>query len=83
MANATVPMPKWHWRTFPVYFAFAVGGFIGLYTALLAEATSNSNVWLVVFGFWAVLLGFGFSRITSRWLIGHNWGPAARRARKK
>lgn len=79
-------MPKWHWRTFPVYFAFALGGFVGLYMAIIAQAASdegNDIGWLLAFGFWAILLGFGLSRITSRWLISHNWGPAARRARKR
>ncbi len=74
-------MPKWDWRTFPVYFAFSLGGFIGLYMGLVAGATSNSIVSLVAFTVWAILLGFGFSRITSRWMISHNWGK--RRMKKR
>jgi hypothetical protein len=66
-----------------VYFAFALGGFVGLYMGLIAGATDNSNVQLVVFMVWAILLGFGFSRLTSRWMISRNWGPAARRSRKR
>jgi hypothetical protein len=67
-------MPKWDWRTFPVYFAFSLGGFIGLYMGLIAGSTANNTVSLVVFTVWAILLGFGFSRITSRWMMSHNWG---------
>jgi hypothetical protein len=75
-------MPRWQWRTFPVYFAFSLGGFLGLYMGLIASATSET-VQLVFFMVWAILLGFGFSRITSRWMISRNWGPVARRARKR
>jgi len=75
-------MPRWQWRTFPVYFAFALGGFIGLYMGLIAAA-ANETVQLVFFMLWAILLGFGFSRVTSRFMISRNWGPAARRARKR
>ena len=67
-------MPAWHWRTFPVYFAFSVGGFLGLYMGLIAGATANSTVQLVFFVVWALLLGFGFSRLTSRWMLSHSWG---------
>lgn len=74
-------MPNWEWRTFPVYFAFSLGGFIGLYMGLVAGATSNNTVSLIVFTVWAILLGFGFSRITSRWMMSHNWGR--RRTRKR
>ncbi len=69
-----LPMPKWHWRTFPVYFAFSVGGFLGLYMGLIAGATGNGTVQLVFFVTWALLLGFGFSRITSRWMMSRSWG---------
>ncbi|MGE0598890.1 MAG: hypothetical protein AB7J35_03580 [Dehalococcoidia bacterium] len=79
-SQQAIPMPKWEWRTFPVYFAFSLGGFIGLYMGLVAGATSNNTVSLIVFTVWAILLGFGFSRITSRWMMSHNWG---RRATKK
>ena len=78
--HQAIPMPKWEWRTFPVYFAFALGGFIGLYMGLVVGATSNDMVSLIAFTFWAILLGFGFSRLTSRWMLSHNWGR--RRAKK-
>ena len=55
-----------------VLLAFALGGFLGLYSGLLAPIGSGANY--VVFAFWAVLLGFGFSRITSRWMVSRNWG---------
>ena len=77
-----LPMPVWRWRTFPVYFAFSVGGFLGLYMGLIAGATSNSTVTMVAFVFWAILLGFGFSRFTSRWMMSKGWARQ-RAARKK
>src|SRR4029079_14603741 len=76
-------LPVWHWRTFPVYFAFAVGGFLGLYMGVLVQAANNSWATLVVFSFWAVLVGWGPSRMTTRWLVGKNWAPATRRANKR
>lgn len=66
-------MPKWQWRTFPVYFAFAIGGFLGLYMGIIAGATNNGAVTAVFFGLWAVLLGFGLSRLTSTWLLSRGW----------
>ncbi len=74
--HVPTPMPVWKWRTFPVYFAFAVGGFAGLYMGLLAGATSNSTFTLVAFAFWAILLGFGFSRLTSAWMVSRGWSRA-------
>ena len=71
--QSVATMPKWNWRTFPVYFAFSVGGFIGLYMGLIAGATNNAALTAVVFGLWAVLLGFGLSRFTSMWLLSRGW----------
>ena len=36
-AYVPVAMPAWKWKTFPVYFAFSMGGFIGLYVGVLVE----------------------------------------------
>lgn len=77
------PMPAWRWRTFPVYMAFAVGGFLGLYMGLLAGATGGDSVFtMVVFVFWALLLGFGLSRLVSRWMISRGWSRARTANRK-
>jgi hypothetical protein len=54
--------------------AFSVGGFIGLYMGLIAGATANGTVQFVFFVVWALLLGFGFSRLMSRWMLSHDWG---------
>ena len=79
-------MPEWHWRTFPVYFAFAVGGFLGLYMGTIAagveHSNGNSTVLMVCFGIWAILVGFGFSRLTSRFMMSRGWARP-RSARKK
>lgn len=76
-------MPVWRWRTFPVFMAFAVGGFLGLYMGILAGATGGDSTFtLAVFVFWALLLGFGLSRLVSTWMISHGWSRT-RTARKK
>lgn len=59
----------WRWRTFPVFFAFALGGFLGLYLGILTESTSNRWFTLVVFSTFAMLLGWGLSRILVRWMM--------------
>ena len=77
------PMPNWHWRTFPVFMAFAVGGFLGLYMGLLAGATGGDSVFtMVAFVFWALLLGFGLSRFVSRWMLSRGWSRARTAKRK-
>lgn len=77
------PMPVWRWRTFPVYMAFSVGGFFGLYMGLLAGATGGDSVFtMVAFVFWALLLGFGLSRLVSRWMLSRGWSRARTPRRK-
>ena len=45
-----------------------------MYTGVIAGSPdTNDMVEIVVFGFWAILLGFGFSRITSHWMTSRNW----------
>lgn len=71
--HVPVAMPNWKWKTFPVYFAFSVGGFIGLYFGVIVQATENSALTYGVFVAFALLLGFGLSRLTTRFLISRNW----------
>ena len=59
--------PVWKWKTFPVYFAFSLGAFFGLYAGL--AVAKNPDLLLVVSTVFALMLGLGFSRVTSRWLI--------------
>ncbi|HEY5477710.1 MAG TPA: hypothetical protein VIK11_13470 [Tepidiformaceae bacterium] len=66
-------LAPWHWRTFPVYFAFSLGGFIGLYMGIISQSVNNSILSLVVFILFASLLGFGLSRITTRVMVTRNW----------
>ena len=68
-----VAMPDWKWKTFPVYFAFSIGGFIGLYFGVLVQAAENSALTYAVFVAFALLLGFGLSRLTTGFLISRNW----------
>lgn len=81
-AHVPVPMPSWRWKTFPVYFAASAGGFIGLYLGVIVQAAGNSALTYAVFVTFALLLGFGLSRLTTRFLISRNWvkpRPARRR----
>ncbi len=72
-------MPAWKWRAFPVFFAFAAGGFIGLYMGIFSA--SSSAFFVFASALWAVLLGLGFSRFTTRWIMSRQW--AQRRAAAK
>lgn len=68
-----LPLPKWKWRTFPVFFAFALGLFLGSYFGVLAGDIQARNdnpalVW-VLFVVSALLLGLAFSRFTTRWML--------------
>ncbi|MBA4180958.1 MAG: hypothetical protein C0506_10255 [Anaerolinea sp.] len=75
-------MPEWKWRTFPVYFGFALGGFVGLYFGVIVAGVDNSAFTTVVFIGFALLLGFGLSRISTRFLISRQWvKPRPRRKR--
>lgn len=65
-APRTTPMPDWKWRTFPVFFAFALGGFVGLYMGIFSA--ESPGFFVFASAFWAVILGLGFSRITTRWI---------------
>lgn len=56
----------WKWRTFPVFFAFALGGFVGLYMGIFSA--ESPGFFVFASAFWAVILGLGFSRITTRWI---------------
>lgn len=73
-------LPQWRWRTFPVYFAFSLGAFIAAYVGVLAgiaeERGGNQTPVLVLFITVALLLGFGFSRITTRWLLTRRFAKA-------
>lgn len=82
-APRTTPMPDWKWRTFPVFFAFALGGFAGLYMGIFSA--ESSGFFVFASAFWAVLLGLGFSRFTTRWIMSRQWAQrraAAKRARR-
>ncbi|PFG74780.1 hypothetical protein A9A59_2021 [Tepidiforma thermophila] len=78
-AARPIPLPEWKWRTFPVFFAFALGGFLGLYMGLWASL--NDTAFLLASVTWAVLLGAGFSRLSTRWILSRRWTRAQRRKR--
>ena len=75
-------MPAWKWRTFPVYFGFSMGGFIGLYLGVIVAGVDNSKFTTVVFVAFALLLGFGLSRVSTRFLISRQWVKPRVRTRR-
>jgi hypothetical protein len=79
-AHQAPAQSNWHWRTFPVYFAFALGGFLGLEMGIVVAAPDMPGpAQAVVLGFWAILLGFGISRITHKWMTSRGWNRRAAR----
>ena len=68
-----LPLPDWRWKTFPVYFAFAVGAFIGLYVGVIVQGVNNTTFTTVVFVVFAMLLGIGLSRLSTRFLLSRHW----------
>jgi hypothetical protein len=69
-------MPTWAWRTFPVFFAFALGLFVGVFVGVpsgIANEQGNGVPALIIFLGAAIILGFALSRITTRWLLARNW----------
>lgn len=66
----------WRWRTFPVYFAFSLGAFLGLYLGVIAQVATDQGNNLVSSGIFiaiALMLGLGFSRLSTRWLTSRRW----------
>ena len=61
------PLPEWKWRTFPVFFAFTLGGFIGVYAGFIA-AEASPTTQSVIFIIFASLMGFGMARMGTQWL---------------
>lgn len=80
-AARVLPLPDWKWKTFPVYFAFALGGFIGMYTGVIAGV--NSGYFSIIAVVWAILLGVGFSRFSTRWIMSRQWAKRQTAKRKK
>lgn len=77
-------MPEWKWKTFPVYFALTLGLFIGLYAGIIVQGVNDSTFTTLVFVLFALLLGFGISRISTRFLISRQWiKPRTRPAAKR
>ncbi|MCZ2109262.1 MAG: hypothetical protein LC118_06820 [Dehalococcoidia bacterium] len=66
-------LPVWRWRTFPVYFAFSLGAFLGVYLGFIAGYIQGhddkSTMGYVLFISVALLMGFAFARLTTRYLL--------------
>lgn len=75
-----VPLPPWKWRTFPVFFMFSLGGFLGLYMGVIAGAAESGAFFTVFSIIWAVMLGAAFSRLSTHWIVSRRW---ARRQAKR
>jgi len=70
---ATRAQPEWKWFTVPVLFAFALGGFIGVYAGMAVQASGSDAAFLAVTSLFAVLLGAALSRVMVRWMVGRQW----------
>lgn len=74
--------PQWNWRTMPVFFAFGLGGFVGVELGTIAGYSENDTLWLAGSSVFAIILGFAMSRVVSRFMVSHNWvKPRPRRRR--
>ena len=74
--------PTYRWRQFPVYFALALGMFIGLELGLVAGWLESSLLTTLFSVGVAILLGFGIARLVVVWMMGRNWvKPRPRRRR--
>lgn len=67
------PLPSWKWKTLPVYLALTGGIFLGFNGGLAVGASGNSTLALGTSLGVAVLLGFGLSRVTTKWMVSRNW----------
>ncbi|MFN0094652.1 MAG: hypothetical protein ACKVVT_07720 [Dehalococcoidia bacterium] len=67
------PLPQWQWRTFPVFFMFALGLFLGVFvgvpSGIASEAGDTQLPQLVAFLVAAILLGLALSHLVVRWLL--------------
>lgn len=62
-------LPEWKWRTFPVFMAFSFGGFLGMYLGFFAAEIGSAWYTTIIFVFFATMVGFGLSRLGTRWLM--------------
>jgi hypothetical protein len=77
-------MPNWQWRTFPVFFMFAAGLFIGVFVGVpsgIAAEAGNSTPQFVLFLASAMLLGLALSHVVVRWLLSRGFVKPRPRAR--
>lgn len=65
------PGPVWKWRTLPVFFAFALGGFLGVHIGAISWATDDTTPWFIGVVVFAMMLGLALSRIVTRLLVAH------------
>lgn len=72
-AQARPPLPQYRWRQFPVYFALALGLFIGLELGLIAGWSDSTLLTTIFSSVIAVFLGFGIARLVVVWMMNHNW----------
>lgn len=81
-ATQPLPLPPWKWRTFPVFFMFSLGGFLGLYMGVIAGAAESGAFFTVFSIIWAVMLGAAFSRLSTRWIVSRRWARKQARAKR-
>lgn len=75
------PLPEWRWRTFPVFFVFGLGLFIGVFAGSIGgiiQENGNGVPLTIVTAIAAIILGLGFSRFMTRWLLSRRLERRAR-----
>jgi hypothetical protein len=77
------PLPEWHWRTLPVFFAFSLGGFIGLELGIIAGNSGSNGPALGISVIFALMLGLAFSRFAVRLMISRRWVKPRPRPQKR
>ena len=77
------PLPEWHWRTLPVFFAFSLGGFIGLELGIIAGNSGSNGLALGISVIFALMLGLAFSRFATRLMISRRWVKPRPRPQKR
>ncbi|MGE5595669.1 MAG: hypothetical protein ACM3S1_06480 [Hyphomicrobiales bacterium] len=88
VAPGVVPMPKWQWKTFPVFFALAFGLFVGTWvgglSGFVAGDQGDSTPLNIAYVVSAILMGAALSRFMTRWMISRQWiKPRPQKASRK
>lgn len=86
-AIGVLPMPEWKWRTFPVFFALALGLLVGTVAGALSgyiAGDTGDQTWLnVTYIIAAITMGLALSRFMTRFMMSRQWIKPRPVAKKK